>query len=254
MAPVAPLSSDPAGPKAGGLEFLRLWGRPLACGGLSGRSHYPIVTLRRPRLPHLEVAGQPLFITFRLHDSLPAQRPFPASNPTSSEAFVTMERWLASIRYGAEIGNYELHSWVIMPHHVHLLLTPQASVSKLPGSLKAATAKRANLLFQRSGQPFWQDESYDRLVRDGDEYRRIQRYIEGNPVTALLACRAGGLRGRRRPWARPTAPGSSRRQSRWNTSSRRMKLSSGRRPSSAAKKDFICSCQRALTSRPAIPS
>jgi hypothetical protein len=70
-----------------------------------------------------------------------------------------------------------------MPHRVHLLLTPQASGSKLPGSPKAATAKRANLLLQRSGQPIWQDESYDRLVRDGDEFRRIQRYIEGNPVT-----------------------------------------------------------------------
>jgi REP element-mobilizing transposase RayT len=76
-----------------------------------------------------------------------------------------------------------------MPNHVHLLLTPRVSVSKLLGSLKVATAKRANLLLQRSGQPFWQDESYDRLVRDGDEFRRIQRYIEGNPVTALLAAR-----------------------------------------------------------------
>ncbi len=74
-----------------------------------------------------------------------------------------------------------------MPNHVHLLLTPQVSLSKLLGSLKAATAKRANLLLHRSGQPFWQDESYDHLVRDGDEFRRIQRYIENNPVTACLA-------------------------------------------------------------------
>ena len=80
-------------------------------------------------------------------------------------------------------------SWAVMPNRVHLLLTPRVSVSKLLGSLKAATAKRANLLLQRSGQPFWQDGSYDRLVRDGDEFRRIQRYIEGNPVTALLAAR-----------------------------------------------------------------
>jgi len=135
--------------------------------------------------------------------------PFRPRNPTSGEAFVTMDRWLdrarcvptflrqpamaqlvpTSIQYGAEIGHYELHSWVIVPHRVHLLLTPQANVSKLPDSLKAATAKRAHLLLQRSGQPFWQDESYDRPVRDGDEIRRIQRYIEGHPVTALLAAR-----------------------------------------------------------------
>ena len=62
------------------------------------RSHYPNVNLRRRRLPHLDVVGQPLFVTFRLDDSLPAQRPFPASNPTSGEAFVTMDRWLDHAR------------------------------------------------------------------------------------------------------------------------------------------------------------
>src|SRR5437867_3398209 len=40
--------------------------------------------LKRRRLPHLYVIGQPLFVTFRLDDSLPANRPFPASNICSS--------------------------------------------------------------------------------------------------------------------------------------------------------------------------
>jgi putative transposase len=94
---------------------------------------------------------------------------------------------LAPIEYGAGIGHCHLHAWVIMPNHVHLLFTPQVSVPKLLGSLKAASAKRANLLLGRTGQPFWQDESYDRLVRNDEEFRRIQRYIENNPVTAGLA-------------------------------------------------------------------
>ena len=165
--------------------------------------------LTRRRLPHLHVIGQPLFVTFRLYDSLPANRLFPASSVTSGQAFVSMDRLLdqarcgptflrqpaiaqlvlASVEYGAAAEHYQLHSWVIMPNHVHLLLTPQVSVAKLIGSLKAATGKRANLLLQRTGQPFWQDESYDRLVRNGDEFRRIQRYIENNPVTACLAVR-----------------------------------------------------------------
>jgi putative DNA methylase len=96
---------------------------------------------------------------------------------------------LASIQYGTEIGHYELHAWVIMPNHVHLLLTPRVSASKLLGSLKSATGKRANLLLQRTGQPFWQDESYDHLVRNDEEFRRIRRYIENNPVTAGLAAK-----------------------------------------------------------------
>jgi putative DNA methylase len=94
---------------------------------------------------------------------------------------------LASIEYGAHRGDYELHAWVIMPNHVHLLLTPRADVSKALGSLKAGSAKSANLLLGRSGQPFWQDESYDHLVRNDKEFRRIQRYIENNPVNAGLA-------------------------------------------------------------------
>ncbi|MGD0522851.1 MAG: transposase [Terracidiphilus sp.] len=74
-----------------------------------------------------------------------------------------------------------------MPNHVHLLLTPHVTVSKLLGSLKAATATRANLLLRRSGQPFWQSESYDHVVRTELEFRRIQRYVENNPVKAGLA-------------------------------------------------------------------
>jgi putative transposase len=167
------------------------------------------VNVKRRRLPHVYAIGQPLFVTFRLHGSLPANRPFPSSNLTSGEAFIAMDRLLdqarsgptflrepaiarlvlASIEYGAGLEHYQMHSFVIMPNHVHLLLTPQVSVSKLLGSLKAATARLANLLLQRCGQPFWQEESYDHLVRSGDEFRRIQRYIENNPVSACLAAR-----------------------------------------------------------------
>ncbi len=165
------------------------------------------MNLKRRRLPHLPVIGWPLFITFRLHGTLPPSRSFPASNLTSGEAFLTMDRLLdqarcgptflkqpaiaelllASLYCGSEIKHYDLHSWVIMPNHIHLLLTPQVSVSRLLNSLKSATARRANLILKRTGQPFWQDESYDHLVRHRDEFRRIRHYIEHNPVAAGLA-------------------------------------------------------------------
>jgi REP element-mobilizing transposase RayT len=77
-----------------------------------------------------------------------------------------------------------------MPNHVHLLLTPLVNVSKALGSLKAGSAKSANLLLRRAGQCFWQDESYDHLVRNNEEFRRIERYIENNPVAASLALKA----------------------------------------------------------------
>jgi REP element-mobilizing transposase RayT len=109
------------------------------------------------------------------------------SGPTFLKLQPVAELVLVSLQYGAEIEHYKLHSWVVMPNHVHLLLTPRVSLSKLMGSLKAATAKRANLFLKRTGKPFWQDKSYDHLVRSSDEFRRIQCYIENNPVTAGLA-------------------------------------------------------------------
>jgi REP element-mobilizing transposase RayT len=109
------------------------------------------------------------------------------SGPTFLRRADVAQEIVTSIEYGAERGDYELHAWVIMPNHVHLLFTPQVSLSRLLGALKSASAKRANMLLGRTGQPFWQDESYDRLVRNHNEFRQIQRYIENNPVAAGLA-------------------------------------------------------------------
>ena len=73
-----------------------------------------------------------------------------------------------------------------MANHIHVLITPHVEVSKLMHSLKRFTARKANQILCLTGQPFWQDESYDRLVRDELECRRITNYIEMNPVKAGL--------------------------------------------------------------------
>jgi putative transposase len=52
-------------------------------------------------------------------------------------------------------------------------------------SLKRHTARQANILLGRKGA-FWQDESYDRVIRDHDEYIRIVHYVLENPVKARL--------------------------------------------------------------------
>src|ERR671939_132961 len=47
------------------------------------------------RLPHWDTVDQPLFVTFRLHGSLPAHRVFPPDSLASSgKAFVAMDRLL----------------------------------------------------------------------------------------------------------------------------------------------------------------
>ncbi len=89
--------------------------------------------------------------------------------------------------HGAEtLRFYELHAYVVMANHVHLLITPLVDLAKITHSLKRFTAREANRILALTGKPFWQDESYDRLVRDRDEFERIRRYIEYNPVRAGL--------------------------------------------------------------------
>jgi hypothetical protein len=53
-------------------------------------------------------------------------------------------------------------------------------------SLKRFTAREGNRILGLTGHPFWQDESYDRLVRDECEFAAVARYIEMNPVNAGL--------------------------------------------------------------------
>jgi len=90
-----------------------------------------------------------------------------------------------AIRYW-DPAHFLLHHFAVMPNHVHILITPKVSVARVMQSLKRFTAREANRILGLTGSPFWQDESYDRLVRNDEEFARIARYIEMNPVHAGL--------------------------------------------------------------------
>ena len=82
---------------------------------------------------------------------------------------------------------YELGGFVVMPNHVHLLITPNAGfdLSKIMQSVKSFAAKKINLNEGKRGS-LWQFESFDRIVRNGRELERYEKYIEENPVKAKL--------------------------------------------------------------------
>jgi REP element-mobilizing transposase RayT len=160
------------------------------------------------RLPHCDVVGQPLFVTFRLHGRLPTQRVFPPERQaTSGKAFVAMDRLLdrgtsgplflrhpeiAELVVAAlhasdrQFHRYQLHAFVVMPNHVHVLVTPTVVSTRWLGPLKGFTSHKANGLLGTHGSAFWQDESYDHLVRSDVEFQKIRAYIERNPVSAGL--------------------------------------------------------------------
>jgi REP element-mobilizing transposase RayT len=126
-------------------------------------------------------------------------------------------RWLADPRIASLVAesihyrdgkDYDLVAYTIMPNHIHivygigqydLLERPHDAgplsgkqVSGIMMSMKRHTAAEANKLLGRTG-PFWQDESYDHVVRDTEELARIIEYVLDNPVKA-------GLVDSRRDW------------------------------------------------------
>jgi REP element-mobilizing transposase RayT len=85
---------------------------------------------------------------------------------------------------------YYLHAWVIMPNHVHVLLTPCTgwSLSEILHSWKSYTAKEANHILGRTGN-FWEEEYFDRFIRNEQHFIATVDYIESNPVKAGLCIR-----------------------------------------------------------------
>jgi len=82
---------------------------------------------------------------------------------------------------------YRLLAWCVMPNHVHSLIemVEGYSLGGILHSWKSYTAKKANPILGRSGQ-FWDEDYYDRYIRDDDHLRIAIEYIEQNPVKARL--------------------------------------------------------------------
>ena len=91
-----------------------------------------------------------------------------------------------------ERGFYKLHAFVIMPDHIHGLLTPSDSttIEKAMQMIKGGSAHRIRREFP-SRFPVWQGGFHDRWVRDEAEYVRLKNYIDQNPEEDLLAERSG---------------------------------------------------------------
>jgi len=221
----------------------------------------------RRRLPHWQPPGATIFLTWRLYGSLPQEalerlaaeqrrlekQPIRAEETPRDRALrhskrlfalademlaknTTGPHWLKDERIARLVVDaffyhhdnlYTLVAFVVMPNHVHVVLTPleegadepadaqgedgrQAGASqqvrtqepdsqqvdvlslryvplrRITQAIKGYTAREANRLLSRTGQPFWQDESYDHWARDEAELRRIVVYTEGDPVRSGL--------------------------------------------------------------------
>jgi REP element-mobilizing transposase RayT len=171
----------------------------------------------RRNLPHLYFNEGTYFITYRLADSLPNEKIIEITKAIESDLNNSAEDFerllkkyddlLDSGLYGskhlldprvAEIckytlqfpdqKDYKLICYCIMHNHIHLvfeLIEGNRGISKIMQSIKRTSARKCNLVLNQTGK-FWQDENYDRFVRDDKELYFIIQYVLMNPINARL--------------------------------------------------------------------
>ena len=133
----------------------------------------------RRNLPHLQKDFNPHFITF-----------------------VTKFRWilppaardivLSSCCHDHRI-RYELYVAIVMPDHVHMVLTPLLEVEgqqihslvEIMRTVKSASAHLINRRLKHQG-PIWQEESFDHVLRASEGLDAKVDYILQNPVRKRL--------------------------------------------------------------------
>jgi REP element-mobilizing transposase RayT len=82
---------------------------------------------------------------------------------------------------------YQLFSSVIMPNHVHALVQPQSEdLSVTCKAWKSVSCRRINEVLGRSGS-LWMRESFNRIVRTGENYKTYRQYIIDNPAKGKLS-------------------------------------------------------------------
>ncbi len=184
----------------------------------------PIQRYRR-NLPHWRQAGASYFVTFNFTDAVPAaqqlelesiRREWLSKNkPPLDEArwleyaksiFRRQERildasfgccLLARSEYAQELHRailhfhekrYEIGCFVIMANHCHLTMRPFNGF-ELENEIGAI--KRASSRFIREREKLtirlWQEESYDRIIRDEEHLWRVVQYIGRNPQAARIS-------------------------------------------------------------------
>lgn len=84
---------------------------------------------------------------------------------------------------------YQLHEFVVMHDHIHVLLTPKTSLEKVVQFIKGGFSYRAKRELG-SNMEIWQKGFSDHRIRDASDYRIHQIYIQENPVRKHLCERA----------------------------------------------------------------
>jgi REP element-mobilizing transposase RayT len=93
---------------------------------------------------------------------------------------------IAQIRRIACESGFVILAYCVMPDHAHLLVEGTAAAANLREFVKRAKQASGQAYARTARRPLWQEGYYERVVRQGDDARRLVRYIVDNPVRAGL--------------------------------------------------------------------
>jgi len=133
----------------------------------------------RRNLPHWQEPGRVYFITWRCKDGVVLNE---------KERTTTLE----AVRFW-DASKWIIYAAVILPDHVHLLSQPvsrgEEGVFDLAEIIHSVKSFSAQKISQHRGVQgtIWQDERYDRIVRDEAEFLEKWQYIRNNPLKTGLA-------------------------------------------------------------------
>jgi putative transposase len=82
-------------------------------------------------------------------------------------------------------GKYLLHESVVMPDHIHLLLTPASEIS-LERAMQFIKGGYSFRLQKLEKIQVWQESFTNHRIRDVEDYRKHCEYVRMNPVRARL--------------------------------------------------------------------
>jgi putative transposase len=102
----------------------------------------------------------------------------------SRRSLFSREPWarlLIDTLYHYRGSAYLLHEFVVMPDHIHMLITPKTSLEKAVQFIKGGFSYRAKKELG-SNMEVWQKGFSDHRIRDASDYRLHQIYIQQNPV------------------------------------------------------------------------
>ena len=93
------------------------------------------------------------------------------------------ELFHATLQHYRHEGHYKLHAFVVMPDHIHLILTPTGiTLERAVGLIKGGFSRKLG-----SHLPVWQRGFTDHRIRDQADMETRRRYLHMNPVRAGLA-------------------------------------------------------------------